>query len=162
MNKLLSLLLTVPRDNLISVKFITPTIQEFINQDKVVLNSFFSDFSKIRYHNLYCAIQELKHHGSIYILPCHSSKPHISLPYMKKACSGNVCDRRANLTSSVDDIHTEGIHCISTKNRQCKENGCQKCYQKTLLHLISSPNFPIQIIVSIQSSIQMKRHSLSL
>ena len=81
---------------------------------------------------------------------------------MKKACSGNVCDRRANLTSSVDDIHTEGIHCISTKNRQCKENGCQKCYQKTLLHLISSPNFPIQIIVSIQSSIRMKRHSLGL
>lgn len=90
------------------------TIKKLINEDKIVFNPFFCDFSKVGNHNLHSTVQELEHHSSIDILPCDSSQPDISLPYVEETCPGNVGDWWTHLAPGMDDIHTKRIHSIST------------------------------------------------
>ena len=87
------------------------TIKQFVNENKIILDVFLRQFSKIGLHDLHHFKKKLKDHSSVHILPCDGGYPNIATLCMKKARSCDVRHRRAHQTTRVDHVHAK---CIDT------------------------------------------------
>ena len=86
------------------------TIQDFIDQDKVVLDVVLSDLSKVGLHHAQHLMQELKHHGGVHILLGDCRQPDVGPLDVKKAGPSDVGDWRPNLLPGMDDVHPKRVH----------------------------------------------------
>lgn len=93
------------------------TIQQLIDEDKVVLDVFLADLAKVGGHDITHLVEELKHHSGIDILLGDGSQPDGGAFDVEEAGPGDVGDRRADLLPGMDDIHSECVHCIPPGQR---------------------------------------------
>lgn len=88
------------------------TIQQLIDQHKVVLYVLLADLPEVGGHHVTHLVKKLEHHGGVDILLGDSSQPDVGTLDVEEARAGDVGDRRAHLLPGVDDIDAEGVHSI--------------------------------------------------
>lgn len=96
----------------------SPTIEQLVDEHKVVLDVLLTDLAKVGCHDVAHFVQELEHHGGIDILLGDGCQPDIGALDMEEAGTGNVGDRGPNLLPGMNHVHAEGIHSISPEMRQ--------------------------------------------
>ena len=69
------------------------TIQDFVDEYKVVLDVVLRDFAKVGLHDLHHFVQEFKDHGSVDILLGHGSHPDVGTLDVEETGAGNVGHR---------------------------------------------------------------------
>lgn len=89
-----------------------PTIKQFIDKHKVVLDVILCHFSKIRLHDGHHLSQELKDESCIDILFGGDRQPDVGPFDVKETRPSNVGDWRTNLLPRMDHVHSERIHRI--------------------------------------------------
>ena len=94
-----------------------PTIKQFINKNKIILDVFLCQFSKVRLHNFHHFEEELKNHSSIDILSCDCSYPNITTFCVKETSACNVCHGRTHKATCMDNIYTKCINTIASNER---------------------------------------------
>ena len=78
-------------------KIANSTIQNFVNQHKIVFDVFFIKLSKIRLHRVSKTIKKLKDHCGTYVMSRNTTNPHISTFYVKERRPSKIYDRTPNL-----------------------------------------------------------------
>ena len=86
------------------------TIQEFINENKVVLDAVLCDGGEVRLQNADHLVEKLKHQSGIDILSSGCHNPDIVASRVEVAGPGYVGDGRSHRVTSVDHVHTKRIH----------------------------------------------------
>jgi hypothetical protein len=74
-----------------------PTVQDLVDQNKVVLDVLFVQFAEVGLHRVGEAVQKLENHCGIDIVASHGAHPDISTLDVKEGSAGNVCHRRSYL-----------------------------------------------------------------
>lgn len=107
------------------------TIQQLIDQHKVVLDVLLADLAEIGSHDVAHLVEELKHHGGVDILFGDRCQPDVGALDVEEAGAGYVGDRGAHLLPSVDHVHSERVHCITPVGGVCRKR-CEldKVYKK--------------------------------
>lgn len=96
----------------------SPTIEQLVDEHKVVLDVLLTDLAKVGRHDVTHFVQELEHHGGVDILLGDGRQPDVGALDMEEAGTGNVGDRGPDLLPGVNHVHAEGIHGISPETRQ--------------------------------------------
>lgn len=115
-----------------------PTVKKFIDEYKVILYILLTNLSKVGLHALDDFKKEFKDHRCIDILLCDRRHPNIrplqnkyilnfsyydivwpinnNITYlnMEEGSAGNIRHWWSNLLSSMDDIHPESVHSVSS------------------------------------------------
>lgn len=107
-----SLLISTYNNNFDSV-CLSPTVQELVDEHKVVLDVLLADLAKVGRHDVTHLIEELEHHGGVDILLGDSRQPDVGALDMKEAGAGDVGHRGSNLLPGVNHVHAERIHCVT-------------------------------------------------
>ncbi len=94
-------------------KLCSPTIQQLVDEHKVVLDILLADLAKISRHDVTHLVEELEHHGSIDILLGDCCQPDIGAFDMEEAGAGDVGHGRSNLLPGVNHVHAKRIHGIA-------------------------------------------------
>lgn len=94
-----------------------PTVQQFVDKNKVVLDVVFGDFSEVRLHDVDHLYEEFKDHRGVQVLLRSRREPHVRSLDVEEACSGDVRDGRPNLLPCVDNVDPEGIDSIATRRK---------------------------------------------
>ena len=89
------------------------TVQQLVDEDKVVLDVLLADLPKVGSHDITHLVEELKHHGSIDVLLGDGGQPDVGALDVEKGGAGDVGDRGAHLLPGVDHVHTERIHRVT-------------------------------------------------
>ena len=89
-------------------------VEQLVDEDKVILDIFLANFSKVVLHNLYNLQKELKHHGGVDILLGDGGQPQVGPLDVEVGGPGDVGHRGPDLTPGVDHVHSEGVHSIAT------------------------------------------------
>jgi hypothetical protein len=76
---------------------ITHTVEQFVDEHKVILNIFLVQFAKIRLHCVRESIEKLEYHCRVDILSTDSANPYIAAFDVKKRCTRHIRHRCANL-----------------------------------------------------------------
>lgn len=93
--------------------FLPLTIEQLVDQHKVVLDVLLADLAKVRRHDVTHLVEELEHHGSVDILLGDGRQPDVGAFNMEEAGAGDVGHRGSDLLPGVDHIHTERIDGIA-------------------------------------------------
>lgn len=93
----------------------SPTIQQLIDEHKVVLDVLLADLAEVGGHDVTHFVKELKHHGGVDILLGDGCQPDVGALHVEEAGAGNIGYRRSNLLPGVDHVHAERIHSITPK-----------------------------------------------
>ena len=91
----------------------TLTIQNLINQYKVVLHILLVQFPEVRLQYFHGFGQQFKHHGRVDVLLRHDGDPDIAPFDVEETGPGDVCHGGPHLLARVDHVDTEGIDSIS-------------------------------------------------
>jgi len=90
------------------------TVQQLVDENKVVLDILLADLAEVRLHHVAHLNEELKHHRRVHVLLRDGREPDIGATNVKERRACNVCDRGTHLLARVDDIHSKCVHCIAT------------------------------------------------
>lgn len=93
------------------------TVQQLVNEHKVVLDVFLVDLAKVGRHDVTHLVKELKHHGGVDVLLGDSCQPDVGALDMEEAGAGNVCHWGSDLLAGVDHVHTERVYGVSSRAR---------------------------------------------
>lgn len=93
------------------------TVEQLIDEHKVVLDVLLADLAKVGCHDVTHLVQELEHHGGVDILLSDGCQPDVGALHVEKAGTGDVGHRRSDLLSCVDHVHTERVHCVAPAMR---------------------------------------------
>lgn len=96
----------------ITNKLSSPTIQQLVDEHKVVLDVLLADLAKVGCHDVTHFVEELEHHGGVDILLGDGRQPDVGALDMEEAGAGDVGDRGPNLLPGMNHVHTERIHRI--------------------------------------------------
>ena len=86
------------------------TIQELIDEYKVVLDAVLCDGGEVGLENADHLVEKLKHQSSIDVLSGGGHNPDIVASRVEIACPGYIGDGRSHRVTSVDHVHTKCIH----------------------------------------------------
>lgn len=98
----------------------SPTIEQLVDEHKVVLDVLLADLAKVGCHDVAHLIQELEHHGGVDILLGDGRQPDVGALDVEEAGAGDVGDRGAHLLPGVDHVDAEGVHGVPPGTRQRK------------------------------------------
>lgn len=84
------------------------TVQKLINQDKVVLDSFFVKFAEIAASNIDNAVTKLKNHGSVGVPLCYCNDIQILMSHVKERRRAKSDDWRSYI-GVRDDLNAKDI-----------------------------------------------------
>lgn len=90
-----------------------PTIQQLVDEHKVVLDVLLADLAEIGRHDVAHLVKELEHHGGVDILLGDRRQPDVGTLDMEEAGTGDVGYGGSNLLPSVDHVHTERVHRVA-------------------------------------------------
>lgn len=96
----------------------SPTIEQLVDEHKVVLDVLLADLAKVGRHDVAHLVQELEHHGGVDILLGDGRQPDVGALDVEEAGAGDVGDRGADLLPGVDHVHAEGVHGVPPGTRQ--------------------------------------------
>lgn len=108
-------------DRLDVVRPRSPTVQQLVDQHKVVLDVLLADFAKVGGHDVTHLVKELKHHGGVDVLLGDGRQPDIGALDMEEAGAGDVGHRGSHLLPGVDHIHAEGVYRVTPGTEGHKE-----------------------------------------
>lgn len=91
----------------------SPTIQQLVDEHKVVLDVLLADLAKVGRHDVTHLVEELEYHGGVDILLGDGRQPDVGALDMEEAGAGNVGHRGSNLLPGVNYVHAECVHCIT-------------------------------------------------
>lgn len=96
----------------------SPTVQQLVDEHKVVLDVLLADFAKVGGHDVTHLVKELEHHGGVDVLLGDGRQPDIGALDMEEAGAGDVGHRGSHLLPGVNHIHTEGVYRITPAKRR--------------------------------------------
>lgn len=105
----------------------SPTIQQLVDEHKVILDVLLADLAKVCRHDVTHLVEEFEHHGGVDILLGDGRQPDVGALDMEKAGAGNVGHRGSNLLAGVNHVHTERVHRITPRmggRMRKREGGC--------------------------------------
>lgn len=85
------------------------TIEELVDEHKVVLDVLLGDLAKVGLHDVDDLEEELKDHGSVDILLGHCGEPYVGPLYVEERGPGDVGNRRPDLLPRVYHVNPEGV-----------------------------------------------------
>lgn len=98
-----------------------PTVQQLVDEHKVVLDVLLADFAKVGRHDVAHLVEELEHHGGVDVLLGDRRQPDVGTLDMEEAGAGDVGHRGAHLLPGVNHVHAEGVHGITPGTEGQKE-----------------------------------------
>lgn len=90
----------------------SPTIQQLIDEHKVVLDVLLADLAKVGRHDVTHFVEKLKHHGGVDVLLGDCCQPDVGALHVEEAGAGDVSHRGPDLLPGVDHVHAERVHGI--------------------------------------------------
>ena len=91
----------------------SPTIQQLVDEHKVVLDVLLADLAKVGGHDVTHLVEELEHHGGVDILLGDGRQPDVGALDMEEAGASDVGHRGSNLLPGVNHVHTERVHRVT-------------------------------------------------
>lgn len=99
----------------------SPTVQQLVDQHKVVLDVLLADFAKVGRHDVAHLVQELKYHGGVDILLGDGRQPDVGALDVEEAGAGDVGHRGSHLLPGVNHVHAEGVDRVTPGNRKARK-----------------------------------------
>lgn len=100
------------------------TIQQLIDEHKVVLDVLLADLAKVGRHDVTHFVEELEHHGSVDILLGDGRQPDVGAFDVEEAGAGDVGHWGSHLLPGVNHVHAERVHGVTsaTEEEEQKES----------------------------------------
>lgn len=97
------------------------TIQQLIDEHKVVLDVLLADLAEVGRHHVAHFVKELKHHGGVDVLLGDGSQPYVGALDVEEAGAGDVGHRGPNLLPGVNHVHAERVHRVTPATQRTGE-----------------------------------------
>lgn len=86
-----------------------PTVQQLVDEHKVVLDVLLADFAEVGGHDVAHLVEELEDHGGVDVLLGDGRQPDVGAFDMEEAGAGDVGHRGSHLLPGVNHVDAEGV-----------------------------------------------------
>lgn len=90
------------------------TVQQLVDEHKVVLDVLLADLAKVGRHDITHLVEKLEHHRCVDILLGDCCQPDVGTLDVEKTGAGDIGHGRSDLLPSMNHVHAEGVHCITS------------------------------------------------
>ena len=89
-----------------------PTVEQFVDEHKVVLDVVLRHFAEVRLHDRDHLSEEFKDESRVHVLFGRHRQPDVRPFDVKETRPSDVCDWRTHLLPGMDHVHSERVHRI--------------------------------------------------